>query len=499
MNKIRKKIEQELLSRGVKCSTQAISALCFATAYSSPEIVGCSDSILLGLLRCGSYTIDALIDSGVNTKYLKEIVASNVIANLEMECDPIEMLFAPGGVLGAYLSRFDYRTEVIETSNLLEIAISPESLEGSSAGWFPKELRSTPTPTNNILKEIENQVCHVIDLCIEVISKRPDITLRRRKKPLTNFEKEQIIGSFSEYIGLEEANWALSLTDEWITERKLGLERSAATLKIINSFYQDLRFGSSMFLDSGGDFSKLSFALKVAKRFAPERDQPLLGFIERDGRVYIKQYSYRNSAVIDQDHNSNVMSIGAETQLPFTTSSMLFEFEELINNANVREENIQKFLEAYPEIIESLGYASCKPHVIMRESGKRDLIPDFILQRPGNNGFDILDLKLPTGRIAVKRPFYRISYEITKALAQLRAYRNFFKSSSNTSKFHRTYGLEPLSPELIVVIGRSSELLSFPERKEINKQASGLRIISYDELIDYGKARAIYMPKFDLQ
>ena len=235
--------------------------------------------------------------------------------------------------------------------------------------------------------------------------------------------------------------------------------------------------------------------MKTAKRYAPERDQPLLGLIEREGRIYVKPFSYRHSAILDQDENDNILSIGAEVPLPLTSVSNLLEFEELINSPKVNEDKIQKFLEAYPEILASLGYSTCKPHVILRQPGYKDLIPDFILQRPGNNGFDILDLKLPSGRIMVENPFLRMSHEITKALAQLRAYKNYFKSPVNSSQFHSVYGLRPLDPELIVVIGRSSEALCFENRLEISKQADGLRIITYDELIDYGKSRTIQIPK----
>ena len=178
-----------------------------------------------------------------------------------------------------------------------------------------------------------------------------------------------------------------------------------------------------------------------------------------------------------------------------TSVNLLKEFEEIINQDVIREHEIQKFLEAYPEILESLGYASCKSQIILKEEGQKDLIPDFILQRPGNNGFDILDLKLPTAKATAQRPYLRISSEITKAIAQLRAYRNYFNNPLNVSKFHETHGLEALSPELIVVIGRSSEFSNFKDRKEINDQVNDLKIISYDELIEYGKSRALTMPK----
>lgn len=495
MRRLRKRILKELANRGLQCSSQSLTALHYATAHSSPETVGCSDSLLLGLLQSGSYTIDALIDSGANTSYLHEIATHSVYDSLESDCDPVEMLFSPGGVFGAFLENFQSESSIIETANLLEIAVSPESLEGSFAGWFPKEQCSSPKPSSKLLQELENQVCYVIVSCLDVISRNPDYTLKRRQKPITANEKDIITKELTEYIDYHSAEWAISLTNEWLTKRKLCLNNSEVTMSIIDRIYGDLRLGSSLFLESGGNFTSLSTSLQVAKRYAPERDQPILGLIEREGRIYIRHYSYRNSTKLHEDDRDNILSIGSEIPLPLTTISLLSEFEEIINSPFVNEGKIQKFLEAHPEIIESLGYASCKPHVILREPNQKDLIPDFILQRPGNNGFDILDLKLPTARIAVSNPYLRVSHEIIKALAQLRAYKNYFNRSHNVSNFYQTYGLEPFSPELIVVIGRCSEILSFQDRIEINKQANGLRIITYDELIDYGKSRALQLPK----
>lgn len=495
MHRLRKRIIKELANRGLQCSSQSLTALCNATANSSPETVGCSDSLLLGLLQSGSYTIDALIDSGVNTSYLQDIATHSVMDLLLSDCDPIEMLFSAGGVFGDFLENFQSESNVIETANLLEIAVSPESLEGSFAGWFPREQCSTPKPSTKLLQELENQVCYVITSCLDIISKNSDYTLRRRQKPITITEKTKIYNELIEYIDSSAVEWAIYLTNEWLAKRILCLNNSEVTMSIIDRIYDDLRLGSSLFLESGGNFTSLSTSLQVAKRYAPERDQPILGLIEREGRIYLKHYSYRSSIQLNEDSRDNILSIGSEIILPLTTVSLLSEFEEIINSSFVKEEKIQKFLESHPEIIESLGYTSCKPHVILREPNQRDLIPDFILQRPGNNGFDILDLKLPTAKITVSNPYLRVSHEIIKALAQLRAYRNYFNSSQNISNFYHTHGLEPFYPELIVVIGRCSEFISFQDKIEINKQANGLRIITYDELIDYGKSRALQLPK----
>lgn len=153
--------------------------------------MGCSDSLLLGLFKSGSYTIDALSDAGVNTSYLNELADDSASGGFgrDKDVDPVDMLFAPRGLLASSLADSSKEHGYIETSNLLEIAVSPESLEGSFADWFPKDLRSTSSPSTSFLQQVENQVCYVIDACIEVISKNPAITLKNRRKPITTTEK----------------------------------------------------------------------------------------------------------------------------------------------------------------------------------------------------------------------------------------------------------------------------------------------------------------------
>lgn len=491
MRNLRQIICSELKKRGVLCSPQTINALVHSASLSSPEIVGCSDSLLMGLLRCGSYTIEALISSGVNENCIKEAARNSVIYSSEDNSDPIDMLFASQGVFGAYINSLDAKSKIIETSDLLELAITPESLDGAFADWFPKHLSSSARVNSEFEKHLECQVCHVIDTCAEIISKKVEKTIYYRCRALTTIEKEKIIDELSWYLLVpEDANWAIELTNSWFTERVINLKNPETTLRIIDNVFQNIRYGTSIFIENGGDFKLLNASLSVAKKLAPERDQPMLGLVERDGRIFIKQFSYTSTICVDSE-KSNILSVGTELPLPLTTFSAISQFEDLINTKGVNENSIQKFLERYPEILESLGYVTCHPHIILKQHGENDLIPDFILQRPGNNGFDILDFKLPSAKIAVTKPYLRISSEIAKALAQLRAYRNYFKSANNRDNFHKTHGLEPLSPELIVVIGRKFENPNFADRIEINKQVNGLKILTYDELLEYGKSKAI--------
>ena len=159
----------------------------------------------------------------------------------------------------------------------MELAVTPESPDESFAEWFPKEIKSSPPLSSRLLGKIENQVCYVVDACVEIITKTTMRTLKKRKKPVTNIEKEKIKEELSNFLNAEDIDWALSLTDEWITKKELRLDNPEATLRIVNSLYDNIRFGASMFLESGGDFKSLNTSLIVAKRCAPERDQPVPG------------------------------------------------------------------------------------------------------------------------------------------------------------------------------------------------------------------------------
>ena len=129
--------------------------------------------------------------------------------------------------------------------------------------------------------------------------------------------------------------------------------------------------------------------------------------------------------------------------------------------------------------------------MILREPGQRELRPDFLLCKPGNNGFDILDLKLPSASIVRSEPYPRISHEITKAIAQLRAYRNYFTKPANRDAFIRAHSIEYFEPSLIATVGRQHQYPSAVIRNEIQQQSRDVRLMTYDELLEYAKARSI--------
>jgi len=254
-----------------------------------------------------------------------------------------------------------------------------------------------------------------------------------------------------------------------------------------------------LIMESGGDISAVENGLEVAKRFSPERDLAGLALFEREGRIHIGQYTYRNTFLVDvrtrRGHpirRVTLQSIRPARLIPFRIISAL---EAMISGESLNELEIQNFLLLHPEILQTLGYSNVRPHICLYTEDKEKLIPDFLLEIPGGGGFDILDLKLPSTRIVVRKPYLRMSNQLVKAVAQLRKYSKFFDSAAHRKQFIRRYGLEPFKPELIVVIGRNDQFTRKNERVEIQGQMGSVRLLTYDDLIAYGRSRSIILPE----
>lgn len=488
---LQKDIKRELINRNVKCTPQVFNTLTELIGSSiSPEVIGDSDTLLYGLLLSGSYTMDALVDSGVDVDYLEQLTENSSFQYQYADTYPVNELFNPSNTFASLINRFKNSNEVMETADILEIAINPTPIDNSTFQFVNYPTQNTDQHNSKIMKGVESQVVRIIDYCLDILNSYCNIDVKNKNTTLTEKESQILFDELPTELNDLETDWAINLTNQWLSTHTYNFDNANISLSIANKCLENVSLGTRFFIESGGDFSKLALSLQVAKRYAPEREQPLLGLIEKEGRIYIKEFSYRASVHLAESNYDDILSIKAPVPAPLLSNNVLLEFEELINKPNLKEQSIQTFLTKHPSIIESLGYATCEPQIILRENDSK-YIPDFILHKPGNNGFDILDLKLPSAKISATNPYLRISHEITKALAQLRAYRNFFSTSVNKSKFYKTYDLDFFNPELIVVIGRRAELLPV-NRYEIQQQASGLRILSYDELIDYAKIRLIY-------
>ena len=485
---------------GVKLTAQALNSLVESIKRSASEVAGDSDSLLAGLLYSGSYTIDILKDSGVNPRRLRKLAEQSAkYYHHDKNVDSINSLFSPNCVFGILLNEVANHEKLIETSDLLSAAIKPQVTNSFWLQDFPFELRSDAKRDSRILKELESLLCMLIDESVDAICPRQPNILRERSKDLSKNEKNIIREHFEFYdISKEGIQLIIDASNQWFTERTLKIINSNLLLSTGKDIFEEMfGYGTDLFLTSGGNMDSVAIGLNVARRLSPERDIPKLSIFEREGHIFIQPYTYSNIVNIETSptrYVHNYLSLNAPQPLTLISKGIIDEFEEMLSKDNISESEIQKFLEHYPEIINSLGYASAIPHVILTEQGKQSLVPDFILLKPGNRGFDIMDLKKPTAKIAVQNPYVRISHEISKAFAQLRAYRNYCKKSTNIDRFVSKYGIEVFEPEIVIIIGMSTEFRNPLERVEIEKQASGIRLYTYDELIDYGRSRSLYVP-----
>lgn len=491
---IRDMIQRQLTSRGLSATPQALNALVAAVTHSSVEVAGDSDSLLLGLLSCGSYTLDLLRDSGADVDQLlgeAEFTAAGYRMSFNSEnCDPVRSLFAEAGNFGRLIQRPELNDRPIEASDLLQEAVSP--LQEVDRRYPVRRVTGESQYGEADNLRVDGELRLVVDEALfefcRYIWPNPEASLRARQKPLTDQELKRLKVSLDG--NRDVASIVASALNRYIACRRLPTDDSDfVSLAVGLTGWPSI--GSNHFVAGGGRYHDLSLSLRTSRRFAPERDEPSLTLLEEDGKIVIEHFSYRGTGAISVCAGHEILSVSSRLVLPLVAPEILREFESLLNASSTNEQHIQKFLERYPEVLKSLGYVDCKPQVMLREPGKRDLKPDFLLCKPGNNGFDILDLKLPSATIVRTEPYPRISHEITKAIAQLRAYRNYFSSPVNRDRFVRAHGIEFFEPSLIVTVGRRHQYPNALIRNEIQQQSRDVRLMTYDELIEYAKVRTL--------
>lgn len=499
---VQSELVDALESKGIRATPQAISSLCKSIEFSPAEIVGDTDSLLLGLLCSGSYTVDVLESAMADPRLLKEMAWDSVLstANLADE-DPIDKL------ISSRLMREAANRGVLETADILTTAISPTDREWAIGAWhFPFELVEHGPGAKSLKDELTHAVSELLvnlvgELYTDFEGNQIKKMLANRRHPITDDEDQRLddaLGTRHDGVTVEELDFGIAALNHWFLHRRLLTQPADVCLRLVDRF-EALLYGPSQFAEAGGDLDTVAGCLEMAAKFNPERDLAGLALFNRDGRIAIGQYTYRNTFVTDTRVQTGYpfrrVALQALRPVSLISTQLVHALEELISRQDVREPAIQEFLRLHPGFLEALGYTNVLPHVCLREEGKSKLIPDFLLELPGGRGFDILDLKLPSARLVAKQPYPRISRNIVAAIAQLRKYDKFFDHANTRRAFLRKYGLEAFKPELIVVIGRSRHFSSRDERVEIEEQMGRIRLLTYDDLVDYGRSRSIYVPK----
>lgn len=492
---------------GIKPTPQAIAALLESVLRVSPEVLGDTDALLVGLLYSGSYTVDVLEAAGLNARSLRALALSTAASWDGVYVPPVEALFGSTSVFSSLLERLAGSEQVLETGHLLQAALEPELQTRFASLDFPLGLR-TDIPKDGIFtSKLESGVCELIAYATTIIeADNAPIALRYRHHPLTDDEDGRLdreLGVEHKGMMLEEFEFILNALNQWYVHRRILTEPTNACVCAVTRCGGGLLYGPGQFAELGGDFKAVELGLRTAARVSPERD--LGGFVlfERSGRIHIGQYTYRNAFYVREDFERSPWSSHVHLQalrpVSLLSREAIERFENLLSRDDTRELEIQAFLAVHPEFLHALGYIGARPHIALTfddRDERRKLVPDFILELPAQRGFDVLELKLPTASLLARDPYLRASADLLRALAQLRFYRRAFDNASVRKEFLSKYGLAPFRPELVVVMGRSSAFRSADERREVEEQIPGVRLVTYDDLVAYGRSRMIDVSTF---
>lgn len=483
---LRQRIGERVHELGLTATEHALSALVEAADRDVGETLGDSDNLLVGILSSGSYTGSLLAEAGVDIDVLAQM-AGNQLSRTHYwrESDPealddlLDPMFRLRATAAGHAFTLAHQNgHCLETSHLLEAAVSP-----SLNYWGMSEsLHSQIEERTQLLLE---------ELASEIYGTKAEEELRNRRERLHSEEQELVASLATSQL---ETTYGIALLDHWFTARELLVDPLAANPGLFERYFET-SFGGMLFAQSGGRYDVLTGAITTERFHCPERDYTQLVLNVVDGHFIIAQRSHRRTHDLRvegrQGQTTQRVMLETPVRSSFIDSSVLAEFGSLIDSDGVAESQIQRFLERYPEILQSMGAVSVHPRIALRPGDRTSLIPDFVLRCPGVNAAKILDLKLPGARVVARTPYARISRDIAAAVAQLRKYRSYFDVPANREHFRLHYGFEPFQPELVVVIGSSKQFRSVTEYQEIQGQTPEVQVLTYDDLFEYARSRVL--------
>lgn len=168
------------------------------------------------------------------------------------------------------------------------------------------------------------------------------------------------------------------------------------------------------------------------------------------------------------------------------------EFQFLLNQKGLKETDIQKYIEKHPEFFRMLGYKEIYPQIVLEKEDGSSLIPDFILQPVGDEWCDLLELKLPSKKIAVGTgDRIRFSKEVTELVAQMREYSAFFENPKFQRQIKDKYKLNCYKPKMIGMIGQKPQINDEQQFRRLMTTYADLKIMTFDELLKIAQTRLL--------
>jgi hypothetical protein len=172
------------------------------------------------------------------------------------------------------------------------------------------------------------------------------------------------------------------------------------------------------------------------------------------------------------------------------TPDELLELEDLINSPRTAEADLQHFFELHPQFLRLWDHREVFPQVCLTREDDGPLIPDFLLLDRELQKSVILDLKLPSAKVAIgKKNRERFSALVEEARAQLLEYRDWFEDAGHRRKIKDQFGMEIYRPRLAMVIGSMDQFASAYQRQKLQSRYPDVEIATYEDIVRHARRR----------
>lgn len=167
-------------------------------------------------------------------------------------------------------------------------------------------------------------------------------------------------------------------------------------------------------------------------------------------------------------------------------TSVLKELELLINDPSVKENDLQKFFEEYPELIAADDFDTVISQAAIQPTElAKPWRADFVLTPIDQNEFsEILELKLPQMKLTNKPKSGHITFsaKLYYAIQQLKDYANAFNKDDARNRFFDKYKLDIFEPDLHLIAGREWDIAWTNSIRKM-KEDTYVKIENWDELL----------------
>jgi CspA family cold shock protein len=219
----------------------------------------------------------------------------------------------------------------------------------------------------------------------------------------------------------------------------------------------------------------------------PDREQTLLMLNDDASFSYASVTTDAPAPVQAMDDGLRAVLVVGGVRMLRVEEDLAAAFEALLSKQDLREQDIQRFLEAHPEFLLGSEYDVAIPQVVLPLGAGDSLRPDFVLRPLAGVTWDakIVELKLPGQPLLRKRPVHReaVFASVHNAVTQLRSYQRYFDEEANRAAFMRRMGFGVNRPKLALVLGRTEDFPPLERLANVVADIAPVDLLSYDDLI----------------